>query len=99
MLLTSGFLCSNGNSLAEGGDFGCRGFGFLRGSGANACLLENGRRFVPDIDRVETALSDAKRHRSVFDIASPDRERASGLELLHQADLDELLDSLSGRFA
>jgi hypothetical protein len=41
----------------------------------------------------------AKRHRSTFVIASPDRERASGADLLQQAAADELIDNLAGGFA
>jgi hypothetical protein len=76
MLLPSGFLCRNGNPLAGGDDLGC---GW---SGADACLLGSGRRHILDIDGFEAVLGDAKRHRSAVVIASPDRERASGADLL-----------------
>ena len=35
----------------------------------------------------------------LFVIASPDRERATGADLLQQAGADELIDDLSGGFA
>jgi hypothetical protein len=100
MLLTSGFPCSNGNSLTGGGELWLQGFdvapGWIR---ADACLLGCGYRLILNIDRVEAALGDAKRHRSVFDIASSDRERAGGRYLLQEASANEFIDSLSGSFA
>ena len=100
MLLPSGLLRRNGNLLAGGDGLGCRCFDFARDrSRADACLLGSGHRLILDIDRFEAVLGDAKRHRSTFVIASPDRERASGADLLQQAGADELIDSLSGGFA
>jgi hypothetical protein len=52
-----------------------------------------------DIDRFEAVLGDAKPHRSAFVIAAPDRERATGADLLQQAGADQLVDNLSSRFA
>jgi hypothetical protein len=44
-------------------------------------------------------LGDAQCHRSTVVIASPDRERAVGADLLQQAGADEFIDNRSGRFA
>jgi len=57
-----------------------------------------GYRLIPDIDGFEALLGDAKRHRPSFVIASPDRERATGADLLQQAGADQLIDSLSSGF-
>jgi hypothetical protein len=64
----------------------------------DACLLGSGR-LILDIDCFEAVLGDAKRHRSAFVVASPDRERATGADLLQQAGADELIDNLSSGLA
>ena len=56
-------------------------------------------RLIPGVDRFEPVLRDAKRHRAAFVVASPDRKRASGADLLQQAGADELINNLSGGFA
>jgi hypothetical protein len=99
MLLTSGLLCCNGNLLTGGDSFGCRRFDFAGRGRVGPRLLESGRRLIFDIDRFEAGLGDAKRHRSAVVIASPDRERATGADLLQQAGADQLIDNLSGGFA
>jgi hypothetical protein len=99
MLLTSGLLGRNRTSPAGNDDLGCRGFHFAGENRPDACLLESGYCLIFDIDRFEALLGDAKRHRSSFVIAAPDRERATGADLLQQAGADELIDNLSGRFA
>ena len=99
MLLTSGILCRHGNPFPGGSSFGCRYLDFAGGSISDAGLLGSGRRLILDIDRFEAGLGDAKRHRSTFVIASPDRERANGADLLQQAAADELIDNFSGRSA
>ena len=99
MLLASGLLCRNGNPLAGGAGFGCSRFARVGGSRADARLLGSGCRFILDIDRFEAGLGDAKRHRSAVVIAAPDRERATGADLLQQAGTHELIDDLSGGFA
>ena len=53
------------------------------------------RRLILDIDRFEAGLGDAERHRSAVVIASPDRERATGADLLQQASAHELIDDLA----
>jgi hypothetical protein len=45
------------------------------------------RCLILDIDRFEAGLGDAKGHRFAV-IASPDRERATGADLLQQAGAD-----------
>jgi len=100
MLLASGLLCRNRNPVAGGDGFGGRGFEFAPSrSRANACLLGSGHRPIFDVDRFEALLGDAKRHRPAVVIASPDRQRASGADLLQQAGADELVNRLSGGFA
>jgi hypothetical protein len=100
MRLASGLLCCNGNLLARGDGFSCRGFDFAPSrSRANACFLGSGHRLVFDGDRFEALLGDAKRHRPTVVIASPDRQRASCWDLLQQASADELVDDLSGGIA
>ena len=94
MLLPSRLLRCNGNPLGGGDDLGCRCFDFVGGSRADACLLGSGLRLSVDVDRFEALLGDAKRHRPSFVIASPDRERAGGADLLQQAGADELIGSL-----
>jgi hypothetical protein len=66
---------------------------------AGAGLLGSGHHLILDVDRLEAVLGDAKRHRPTVVIASPDRERTSGADLLQQAGADELIDNLSGGFA
>jgi hypothetical protein len=66
---------------------------------ADACLLGSGRRLVLYIDRFEAAFGDAKGYRSAVVIAPPDRERATGPDLLQQAGAHELIDNLAGDFA
>src|SRR5436190_15979535 len=61
--------------------------------------LGSRRRLILEVDRFEAVLGDAKRHRSAVVIASPDRQRASGADLLQQAGPHQLSDSLSGGFA
>jgi hypothetical protein len=99
MLLPSGTLCRNGSRPTRGDGFGRRCLDLAGGGRAGACLLEGGRRYILDIDRFEAVLGDAKRHRSAFVIASPDRERATSADLLQQAGADEFVDDLSGGFA
>src|SRR5260370_5287816 len=99
MLLARGLLCRNGNSLAGGDGVGRRCLDFAGESRADACVLGSGRHVILDIDRCEAGLGDAKRHRSAVVIASPDRERATGADLLQQAGADELIDNFSGGFA
>src|SRR5437660_364256 len=99
MLLTSGPLCRNGSRRTRGDGFGRRCLDLAGGGRAGARLLESGRRLILDIYCYEAILGDAKRHRSAFVIASPDRERPTGADLLQQAGADELIDSLSGGFA
>src|SRR6516225_6392519 len=99
MLLTSGLLCCNRNLLAGGDSFGCRRFDFAGRGRVGPRLLESGRRLIFDFDRFEAGLGDAKRRRSAVVIASPDRERATGADLLQQAGADQLIDNLSGGFA
>ena len=100
MRLASGLLCCNGNLLARGDGFSCRGFEFAPSrSRANACLLGSGHRLSFDGDRFKALLGDAKRHRPTVVIASPDRQRASCWDLLQQASADELVDDLSSGFA
>src|SRR6266851_2193043 len=99
MLFASGLLCCNGTPLAGGDGVGRRCLDFAGASRADARLLGNGRRLILDIDRFEAGLGDAKRHRSAFVIAAPDRERATGADLLQQAGADQLIDNLSGGFA
>ena len=99
MLLASGLLCRKRNLLAGGDRFSCRGFDFApRRSRANACLLGSGHRPIFDVDRFEALLGDAKRHRPAVVIASPDRQRASGADLLQQAGAYELVDRPAGSF-
>src|SRR5260370_42633143 len=64
----------------------------------HAYLLGSGHRLIFDVDRFEALLGDAKRHRPTVVIASPDRQRASGADLLQQASADELVNRLSGGF-
>src|SRR5229473_8515719 len=99
MLFTSGRLCRNGNPLAGGESFCCRWFDFAGGGRADARLLGSSRHVIVDIDRCEAGLGDAKRHRSAVVIASPDRERATGADLLQQAGADQFVDDLSGGLA
>jgi hypothetical protein len=78
MPLASGLLWRNGNPLAGGDGFGCRCRDF-------AGFLGRGRRLVRSIDGCEASACDAKRDRSAFVVASPDRERATRVNLLQQA--------------
>src|SRR5258708_287983 len=96
MLLTSGLLCRDGNPLAGGSGFGCRRLDCASGGRADTCFPWSGRRLILHIDRFEAVLSDAKRYRSALVIASPDRERATGVDLLQQAGADQLINNLSG---
>jgi hypothetical protein len=96
MLLMRGLLCHDGNPLAGGAGLGRSCFDFAGGSRLDACPLGSGRCVVLDLDRFKAVLGDAKRYRSTFIVASPDRERASGADLLQQAGADELIDNLSG---
>src|SRR5207247_4333894 len=98
MLFTSGLLCCNGTPLAGGDGVGRRCLDFAGVSRADARLLGSGRRLILDIDRFEAGLRDAKRHRSAFVIASPERERATRSDLLQQSGADQLVDNLSGGF-
>ena len=83
--------------LAGGDGLGCRYFGFVCDRiRAGVGLLGSGYRLIPDGDRIEAVLGDAKRHRSTFVIAAPDWERTRGANLLQQTGADELIDSLSG---
>src|SRR5689334_3411244 len=99
MLLASGLLCRNGNALAGGGSFGCSGLDLAGGSRVGACRLASRHRRIPGIDRLKHGLGDAKRHRSVVVIASPDGERTTRSHLLQQAHADELVDDLSSGLA
>ena len=99
MLLASGLLCRNRNPVAGGDGFGGRGFEFAPSrSRANACLLGSGHRLSFDGDRFKALLGDAKRHRPTVVISSPDRQRASGADLLQQAGAYELVDRPAGSF-
>jgi hypothetical protein len=100
MLLPSALLRCNGNLLAGGDGLGCRSFGIARDRiRTGAGLLGSGHHLIPDGDRIEAVLGDAKRHRSTFVIAAPDWERTRGANLLQQTGADELIDSLSGGFS
>ena len=68
----------------------------VSGSKAALVLLRLSHRLVRSIDGCEASACDAKRNRSAFVIASPDRERATGPNLFQQAGTDQLSDDLSG---
>src|SRR5258708_12396493 len=99
MLLMSGLLCRNGNPLAGGAGFGCSRLACVSRSRADARLLGSGHHRIPDADRFEAGLGDPKRHRCAVVIASPDRERATGTDLLQQAGVDDLVANLSRGFS
>src|SRR5271165_5977738 len=96
MPLASGLPRRNGNPLAGGDCSGGRSRDFASGNKAAVVLLGRGHRLVRSIDGCEASACDAKRDRSAAVIVSPDRERATGLNLFQQAGADELIDDLSG---
>ena len=96
MPVASGLPCRNGHLLV-GGCASRRSRAFASGKTA-VVLLGRGHRLVRSIDGCEASACDAKRDRSAFAIASPDRQRATGPNLFQQAGADQLSDDLSGGF-